>query len=119
MNLTFSEWSLLNHMLEQPKMIAAAMPLESFELVDALCEDLRESWEYNHENDLERMIIEACITESDVHEQLPQLDIDYGDVISLVNVAYSLQDRFAVRFQVEPAKWIELSGKEHRKGVMH
>jgi len=112
MHLMESEWGILVHSLSRPELIISMLPLESQEEVDALCEDIRESLQFNHRNKLEWKIMDAAINNSELHKDLPKMDLPYHLGIELVDAAYSLQDRFAARFPVPPNKWLELLGSE-------
>lgn len=112
MHLMESEWAVLIHSLQRPELIQAMLPLESKEEVDALCEDIRESMEFNHHNALEWKILDAAINNSEIHTELPSMDLPYFVGIEMVDAAYSLQDRFAARFPVPPSKWLALLGSK-------
>jgi len=112
MHLMEAEWLLINHALERPELITSLMPLENEQEIDALCEDIRESCQFNHRNPLEWKILDAAINNSEIHTELPHMDIPYGIALDMVDAAFSLQDRFAARFPVPPNKWLELVGKE-------
>ena len=112
MHLMESEWGILVHSLSRPELIISMLPLESQEEVDALCEDIRESLQFNHRNKLEWKIMDAAINNSELHKDLPKMDLPYHLGLELVDAAYSLQDRFAARFPVPPNKWLALLGSE-------
>ena len=112
MHLMESEWMILNHSLERPELVITMLPLESREEIDALCEDIRESCEFNHRNALEWKILDAAINNSEIHTELPYMNIPYEMALDIVDAAYSLQDRFAARFPVSPDKWLKLVGSE-------
>lgn len=112
MHLMESEWMILNHALQRPELITSMLPLENKVEVEALCEDIGESCEFNHKNALEWKILDAAINNSELHTELPHMDIPYSFALDLVDAAYSLQDRFAARFPVSPDKWLKLAGSE-------
>lgn len=112
MHLMESEWAILIHSLQRPELIISMLPLESEEEVDALCEDIRESMQFNHRNNLEWKILDAAINNSELHKDLPTMSLPYHLGLEMVDAAYSLQDRFASRFPVPPNKWMELLGCE-------
>ena len=110
MHLMEAEWAIIRMALLKPHLVADMLPLESKEEVEALCEDIRESLEYNHHNPLETRIISACIDNSDIHNELKDVDLPYAYCLDIVDAAYSLQDRFAARFPVTPSKWMDIFG---------
>ena len=112
MHLMEAEWLLINHALYRPELITSLLPLENEQEIDALCEDIRESCQFNHRNPLEWKILDAAINNSEIHTELPHWDVPHGIVLDMVDAAFSLQDRFAARFPVPPSKWLELVGKE-------
>ena len=112
MHLMESEWAILIHSLQRPELIQAMLPLESQEEVDALCEDIRESMEFNSKSALEWRILDAAINNSEIHTDLPHMNLPYHVGLEMVDAAYSLQDRFAARFPVSPSKWMTMLGKE-------
>lgn len=112
MHLMESEWAVLIHSLQRPELIQAMLPLENKVEVDALCEDIRESMEFNHSNALEWKIMDAAINNSELHKDLPTMDLPYHLGLEMVDAAYSLQDRFAARFPVPPNKWMDLLGSK-------
>ena len=112
MHLTMYEWQILKHTLEVPERVQDMLPLEPFEVIDAMCEDLRESREYNSRNALETRILSACIDNSDIHTDLPFAAMNYEQTMFLVDAAFSLEDRFAARFPVSPKQWFKIVGSE-------
>lgn len=112
MHLMDSEWVILNHSLTQPDLIVSMLPLEDKATVEALCEDISESRHFNHNNPLEWKILDAAINNSELHTELPHMDVPHGVALDIVDAAHSLQDRFAARFPVSPNKWLGMFGKE-------
>jgi hypothetical protein len=119
-HLTIHEWRILSLMLEVPETIASTLPLECPHTIDAMCEDLRESHQYNETNILEFRILESCIENSQIHDELAHSALNYEETMFLVDAGYSLQDRFASKFPHEPRTWFEVVGsKLDRKGISH
>lgn len=112
MHLMESEWVILSYMLGQPEKLSEHLPLIPIEEIEARCEDIVESWEYNHNDRVERHIMMTCIEESDIHEWIQERGMPYQVALDMVDAAHSLQDRFATFFKVRPSKWMELVGKK-------
>lgn len=119
-HLTIHEWRILSLMLETPDAIVETLPLECRHEIDALCEDLRESHQYNESNILEFKILEACIENSQIYDELAHASLNYEETMFLVDAGYSLQDRFASKFPHDPKSWFGVVGsKLDRRGVSH
>ena len=112
MHLTETEWDVLSFTLNDPEHLANAMPLINRIEIEAKCEDLFHSREYNERNMLEFKILEACINHSTLLDDMPYADCTYDHTRSLIDAAYSLQDRFAARFAVPPRDWFKLMGSK-------
>ena len=112
MHLTDGEWNLLALTLESPEKVIDMLPLEEPHEISAKCDDIYGSREFNHLDQKEWKILEACINNSVVHEELPYFDFDHQAVLHIVDAAYSLQDRFIARFPVPPNQWFQLVGRE-------
>lgn len=112
MHLTDGEWNLLSLTLESPEKVIDMLPLEDPNEISARCDDIYGSREFNHLDQKEWKILEACINNSVVHEELPYFDFDHQAVLHIVDAAYSLQDRFIARFPVPPNQWFQLVGRE-------
>jgi len=112
MHLMESEWGLLMLMLSDPDKLKPHHPLMAEQELEARCDDIMGSMQFNHHDKAEWELLMTCIQESDIHEYLKQAPMSYEMTRDMVDAAYSLQDRFAARFPVNPSKWFNLVGQE-------
>lgn len=112
MHLMEAEWAVLEPMLRRPELLAEYMPLMHPEELEARCDDIVESKQFNHHDVAEWAIMINCVQESDIHEHLPKMPLSYEVALDMIDAAYSLQDRFATRFRVDPNQWKHLVGTE-------
>lgn len=112
MHLLESEWAVLSKMLIQPEKLMEHIPLMAPEELEARCDDIFESKEFNHHDMAEWTILMTCISESDIPETIKKSTMPYQLALDMVDAAFSLQDRFATRFPVDPSLWIEMMGSD-------
>ena len=104
MHLTELEWTLLSLGLEYPEDIAEGLDMDEEE-AEARCEFMFQEHQFDETSHQNRRILEFCITNSKWKDALEQNSFDYETMIDLVDAAYSLEDRFAARFPLEPSEW--------------
>ena len=103
MHLTELEWTVLALGLERPDVVAETIGMDEEEC-EARCEFMFTEKIYD-ETKPNRQILETCITKSRWAEVLEDAGFDYDLMLDLVDAAYSLQDRFAARFPLDPNEW--------------
>lgn len=112
MHMTDMEWTLLELVLENPDKVSDMLPTWDAEEIEARCFMLIETREFDERDPKMRKIIEACINNGDWHIAIHKSDIDYDATLDIVDAAFSLQDRFAARFPVDPGEWFAYVNQE-------
>lgn len=107
MHMTETEWAILQLGLEDPDSIADMLPMMDADEIEARCNVLVETRDFDDRDMIMRKIIEASINNSKWHKAIEESDMDYRMVLDLVDAAWSLEDRFAARFPVEPSDWFK------------
>lgn len=119
MHMTEMEWTVLALGLEDPDVVAAELGMDEEEC-EARCEYMFTERDFDETSHANRAILETCIVKSRWPVVLEDAGFDYDIMLDLVDAAYSLQDRFAARFPLDPNEWfmfvntgIDSVGKAH------
>lgn len=107
MHMTDLEWTIIQLGLEDPDSIADMLPTMDADEIEARCMFLTETRDFDDRDMTMRKIIEASINNSKWHKAIQDGELDYNAVLDLVDAAWSLEDRFAARFPVEPSDWFQ------------